>query len=85
MLATDFFHIDCAVTLQRLYCEFVIEVGGRHVDAPGVTAIPDGLWTTPPSGGRIATARCTRHVRPPGRRPLPGEDQPQTCPRRPNQ
>ena len=25
MLATDFFHIDCAVTLQRMYCLFVIE------------------------------------------------------------
>jgi putative transposase len=24
MLATDFFHVDCAVTLQRLYCLFVI-------------------------------------------------------------
>jgi putative transposase len=25
MLATDFFHVDCAVTLQRLYCLFVME------------------------------------------------------------
>ena len=24
MLATDFFHVDCAVTLQRLYCLFVV-------------------------------------------------------------
>jgi putative transposase len=24
MLATDFFHVDCAVTLQRLYCLFVM-------------------------------------------------------------
>jgi putative transposase len=29
MLAADFFHVDCAVTLQRLYCFFVIEVGSR--------------------------------------------------------
>ena len=27
MLATDFFHVDCAVTLQRLYCLFVIDQG----------------------------------------------------------
>ena len=30
-LTADFFHVDCAVSLPRLYCFFVIEVGGRYV------------------------------------------------------
>jgi putative transposase len=29
MVAADLFHIDCAITLQRLYSQFVIEVGSR--------------------------------------------------------
>jgi transposase len=46
MLAVGFFRVDCAVTLHRLYCFFVVEVGSRYVHILGVTASPDGPWTT---------------------------------------
>jgi hypothetical protein len=46
MLAAGFFHVDCPVSLQRLYCLFVIEAGSRSVPIPGVTANPDGPRTT---------------------------------------
>jgi putative transposase len=49
MLAVDFFHIDCAMTLRRLYCFFVIEAwSGR----PGETKRSGG----PPAHERISAA-----------------------------
>ncbi|MCA1708957.1 MAG: integrase core domain-containing protein [Actinobacteria bacterium] len=46
MLACDFFHVDCAVTLQRIYVFFVLEVPSRSVHLMGATTNPDSRWTT---------------------------------------
>ncbi len=45
MLACDFFHVDCALTLQRLYVFFALEIGSRYMHILGVTSNPDGAWT----------------------------------------
>ena len=45
MLAVDYFHVDCAVTLRRLYVLVALEVGDRYLHVLGVTSQPDGPWT----------------------------------------
>jgi putative transposase len=46
MLAVDFFHVDCAVTLKRIYVFFALEVASRYVHILGTSSHPTGAWTT---------------------------------------
>ena len=45
MLAVDFVHVD-TVLLRRLYALIVIEHDSRRAHLAGITANPDGAWTT---------------------------------------
>jgi putative transposase len=44
-LAVDFVHVD-TVLLRRMYAFIVIEHASRRVHLAGITANPDGAWTT---------------------------------------
>jgi putative transposase len=45
ILAAGFVHMD-TVLLRRIYALIVIEHGSRRVHLAGITAHPDGAWTT---------------------------------------
>ena len=45
ILAVDFVHVD-TVLLRRIYALVVIEHGTRRAHLAGITANPDGAWTT---------------------------------------
>jgi len=44
-LAVDFFHLDCALTLKRIYVFFALEVPSRYVHILETTSHPTGAWT----------------------------------------
>jgi putative transposase len=46
MLAVDFFHVDCVITVKRIYVFFALEVDRRYVHILGATSHPTGAWTT---------------------------------------
>lgn len=46
ILAIDLLHVDCALSLTRLYVAFVIEHRTRRVHLLGVTPYPAGAWLT---------------------------------------
>jgi len=63
ILAADFVHID-TVLLRRIYALVIVEHGTRRAHLAGITAFPDGAWTTQAArnflmdfGQRAASAR----------------------------
>src|SRR6266568_2918718 len=55
ILAVDFVHVD-TVFLRRIYALIVIEHGTRRVRLAGITANPDGAWTTQAARNRLQSS-----------------------------
>jgi putative transposase len=61
LLAAGFFHVDCALTLSRLYVGFVIELRARRVHLPRITRHPTSQRATQLARdlvGELAEAGC---------------------------
>ena len=73
MLALDFFHVDCALTLKRIYVFFALEVGSHYEHILGAISHPTGAWTTAGSQPADGHRRPHCHLqipRPRPRRPI---------------
>jgi hypothetical protein len=46
MLAVDFFKVDCAITLKRIYVSCALEVGSRYARSPPHSTLS---WPAPAS------------------------------------
>lgn len=61
LLAIDLFHVDCALSLTRLYVAFVIEHRTRRIHLLGVTRYPAGAWLTQLARGFTADLEEAGH------------------------
>jgi putative transposase len=54
MLAVDYFHVDCAVSLKRIYVFVALEVGDRYVHMLGTTSRAEAKSSDDLVGGERA-------------------------------